>query len=262
MFDRIKMAFLIFLHPQSPAAIYKNPLSLPKNILARTLNVYLKLVNRLSPKENVTCNICGWHGRKFGYTAAISVDSFRSNEICLQCGSNHRTRTLIDILSQNVSFLNENVTVADVGASKATRRYFAKFPHVKYLSVDRFKNSDIVCDITNIKLPNDSVEIVLCCHTLEHVLDYKKGFSELYRILKPGGRGIIAVPQTESLKDSRQLKTETFYGYGHIWEFGNDFADKLKEVGFEVKTVYDSFDKNNALLEFIPYHIVNKPEMP
>jgi SAM-dependent methyltransferase len=160
--------------------------------------------------------VCGRASWRFGYATAISVHAFRANEICLQCRSNHRTRTLIRLLSEQVDFSSTKMTVADVGVAGCTRRYFERFPNSTYLTVDRYKASDIVSDTTDIQLPDASVDVVICCHTLEHVQGDQRAIRELYRILAPGGVSIIAVPQTEHLAESQRERDETFYGYGHL----------------------------------------------
>ena len=46
---------------------------------------------------------------------------------------------------------------------------------------------DFVTDITDIKLPDNSVSTILCIDTLEHVCNPQKAVDEMFRILKPGG---------------------------------------------------------------------------
>ena len=259
MLNQVKLGLLVFLHPRSPAAVYSHPLSLPTNILARVLNSGLTVADRIWPRPNAICNVCGKASRRFGYATAISVHAFRADDICLHCRSNHRTRTLLRILGEHVDFSSgKAMRVADAGAAKCTRRYFERFPHVTYLTVDRYKDSDVVSDLTDIQLPDASVDVVICCHTLEHVRDYRKAIQELYRILKPGGAGIVAVPQTEHLQESRRERNETFYGYGHLWEFGQDFATTLAEAGFSVRTIDAPPAAAGRGGEFLPYHVGRK----
>ena len=259
MLNQLKLGLLVFFHPRSPAAVYSHPLSLPTNILARVLNSALTVADRIWPRPNAICDVCGQASRRFGYATAISVHAFRPNEICLRCRSNHRTRTLVRILNEHVDFSSgQKMIVADAGAAICTRRYFERFPHVTYLTVDRYKDSDVVSDLTGIQLPDASVDVVICSHTLEHVRDYRKAIQELHRILKAGGSGIIAVPQTEHLAKSRRERHETFSGYGHLWEFGDDFATTLTEAGFSVRTVYAPPSAGSRSSELLPYHVGRK----
>ena len=244
--------FQIFLHPKSPAAIYRDPRRFEVNLRAIILNLGLRTADLIQPQPRAECNICGWQGRKFGYTAAISVYYFVPDEICLKCGSNRRTRMLIALLAQHVNLTGPKLTVVEVGPSSSTWRYFAQYPNLQYLTVDCFKEADIKSDITDINLLSNSVDVIICCHVLEHVENYHQAMTELYRILKPGQHGIIAVPQTPGLRVSRRTTTAaTFQGYGHIWEFGDDFSDQLARAGFQVATVYGATEE--------PFHIVSKP---
>ncbi len=69
-------------------------------------------------------------------------------------------------------------------------------PHVKYVILDKVPDyhPDIVGDVHNLPLPDNSVDAVLCLHLLEHVEEPQKAMKEIYRVLKPGGYLYIDVP--------------------------------------------------------------------
>ncbi len=48
--------------------------------------------------------------------------------------------------------------------------------------------------ILNIPFPENSFDLVYNSSTIEHLDDYKKAFSEMVRICKPGGRVFVGVP--------------------------------------------------------------------
>ena len=254
----IKKALQTFLHPASPAAVYRHPGRMLNFLRAGSLNTVLRLGEWIRPGDRVSCNICGWRGRRFGYAAAVSVDFFEPDNLCLKCGSNPRTRLLIDMLLKHAG-LEGKLTIADVGAASCTRIFFRRYPDIRYRVVDRYKHADVKSDICDIRLPAGSVDRILCCHVLEHIEDYQKGIFELFRILKPGGSGVIAVPQTAGLAVSRKTREPAFQGYGHVWEFGDDFADGLRNAGFRVTTEVVQAGGSGKNLEPMPYHIVVKP---
>ncbi len=49
-------------------------------------------------------------------------------------------------------------------------------------------------DVEILPIPDNSVDKVLCSHTLEHVLDDRRVLAEIQRILKPGGYAVLAIP--------------------------------------------------------------------
>lgn len=51
----------------------------------------------------------------------------------------------------------------------------------------------LLCDITQLPIKNNAVDAVISLHTLYHVPaeQQKKGFAELYRVLKPEGKSVI-----------------------------------------------------------------------
>ena len=53
---------------------------------------------------------------------------------------------------------------------------------------------DIVADITDNNLASDNWDLVICSQNLEHIFDFQKAISEIFRILKSRGYAIIDCP--------------------------------------------------------------------
>jgi SAM-dependent methyltransferase len=53
---------------------------------------------------------------------------------------------------------------------------------------------DRVMSVTDIKEPDQTYDVVICSHVLEHVPDDQRALREIYRVLKPGGFALILVP--------------------------------------------------------------------
>ena len=60
--------------------------------------------------------------------------------------------------------------------------------------IDPARNPDVVDDITQTGLPENSYDCIICLSVLEHVTDPVAAAQNMYRILSPGGRCLIAVP--------------------------------------------------------------------
>jgi SAM-dependent methyltransferase len=97
-------------------------------------------------------------------------------------------------------------------------------------------------DVQNIPLPADSIDVLMCNHLLEHVEDDRRAMQELYRVLKPGGWGIILVPEDrerdityedDSITDPKE-RTRLFGQYDHRRVYGRDYDDRLRAAGFDV----------------------------
>ena len=70
------------------------------------------------------------------------------------------------------------------------------FPGQKYIGCDMRPGPgvDRVEDVTAINLPDASAGTVLCIETFEHVFEVRRGFDEVFRLLKPGGVFVITSP--------------------------------------------------------------------
>ncbi|WP_008292707.1 class I SAM-dependent methyltransferase [Congregibacter litoralis] len=113
-----------------------------------------------------------------------------------------------------------------------------------YVSADLFaSNVDVQMDITDIQLPENSFDSIHCSHVLEHVEDDHKAMTELFRVLKPGGTALLAVPisRQETYEDSTiVLPEERLKAFGqrdHVRIYGLDFADRVAAAGFKVTRI-------------------------
>ena len=100
--------------------------------------------------------------------------------------------------------------------------------------------ADLHFDVQQIPLGDNSVDVVLCNHILEHVADDRKALRELHRILKPGGWGILLSPvdrdyeetfEDDSIVDPDE-RTRIFGQYDHRRIYGQDYVDRLRGAGF------------------------------
>jgi len=98
-------------------------------------------------------------------------------------------------------------------------------------------------DITDIKLPNDQFDCILCYHVLEHIPDDEKAMRELFRILKPGGWALLQSPidcdRGKTFEDSNVLSPEErkrVFGHpNHVRIYGRDYKERLARAGFNIK---------------------------
>ena len=98
-------------------------------------------------------------------------------------------------------------------------------------------------DITNTKLPAGTYDLVLANHVLEHVEDDHAAMRELFWLLKPG-MAVLTVPinasrhttyENPAVTDAKHRRAH-FGADDHVRYYGLDFADRLRDVGFEVET--------------------------
>ncbi len=118
---------------------------------------------------------------------------------------------------------------------------------VDYRSADLFRrNVDDRIDIAAMRYPDASFDIAICSHVLEHIREDRKAMRELYRILRPGGFGIVMVPlvvgveatQENPAIDTPELRWRHYADGDHLRLYGRaDFLDRLREAGFRVEAL-------------------------
>lgn len=95
-------------------------------------------------------------------------------------------------------------------------------------------------DLQQIPFPDETFDLVICNHILEHVEDAVAALREMHRVLRPGARAICQTPYatrlTKTLEDPLLQSTDDrlfFYGQAdHVRLFGLDLEDLIRQVGF------------------------------
>jgi SAM-dependent methyltransferase len=125
------------------------------------------------------------------------------------------------------------------------RTLFRRYRLIDYRSADLDRDDvhDKV-DITDMRIYADqSFDVFLCSHVLEHVPDDRKAMLELHRILRADGFGVVLVPLVSNVDethedpaiDTPELRWK-YYGLDdHVRQYGKrDFVDRLTGAGFKV----------------------------
>ena len=125
-------------------------------------------------------------------------------------------------------------------------RFVRFFPGIRFRTADLFMTGvDDRVDITDMKIYADGrFDVFICSHVLEHVADDRKALAELFRILKPGGWGILMAPINLVAKEIDEDPAVT--DVGERWRrFGQDdhvrlytktgFIERVKNAGFTLQ---------------------------
>lgn len=110
----------------------------------------------------------------------------------------------------------DNALDAGCGTGLITRHVIAN--HVVGLDINTWAleraqeycpNAKFMCgDINKLPFNEDQFDLVICTHTLEHLEKPSEALQELYRVLRPGGLLVGAVPSNFVLWHYRQRLTE------------------------------------------------------
>lgn len=201
-----------------------------------------KLLVRLLAGNNVTCNIC--HHSYASFLPYLD----RANALCPNCGSLERTR-LVYYFIQQLQLINSDTRLLHVAPEKCLFDIFSKQLGNNYTAADKFEDvysypeGTIEMDITVIPLEDETVDMVICIHVLEHIQDDRKAIREIYRVLKKGGVAILQVPydkqRVETYEDasitSREDRRKHFGQFDHVRIYGTDFIGRFIAPGFSVE---------------------------
>ncbi len=214
---------------------------LPRPWLIRFSALFTKLIAPFYRGKNVTCPVCGKSYKTFlpyGYGKDI-----RDNRLCPGCLTLERHRLLWLYLKNKTNLFTDRLKFLHIAPEQPFYKRFRKMENLEYITADlESPIADIKMDIQNIPFDDESFDVVICNHVLEHVDDDRKGMSEVYRVLKKGGWAILQVPidysrETTYEDDSITTPKERqkhFGQYDHRRVHGKDYGKRLVEAGFKV----------------------------
>ena len=169
----------------------------------------------------------------------------RQNVLSPSTLSLERHRLLWLYLTNETNFFTSKKKVLHMAPEQCFLSRFKKLNH-EYITADIDSPiADVKADIVNLPFTDNSFDVVLCNHVLEHIQDDTKAMKELFRVMKKGGMGIFQVPQDlnrdvtfedNSITDPKE-RAKIFGQYDHVRVYGRDYFDKLRSVGFKVEEV-------------------------
>jgi SAM-dependent methyltransferase len=199
---------------------------------------------RVSSKT-VTCRLCGWRGRRF--RTFVAGPYIRHDAVCPQCSSLERHRAFICVFERIRALFPDGVRLLDIAPNAAFSAYCRNDPAIDYLSIDLESPIAMrLMDIQSLSLADRYFDIVVCYHVLDYVPDDKKALSEIHRVLREDGIGILQ----ESLSQEATVE----WGYPKMEElfrirrYGVDFVQRLVETNFRVATIRDQDNQPTFLI--------------
>ncbi|PSB01605.1 SAM-dependent methyltransferase [Merismopedia glauca CCAP 1448/3] len=192
--------------------------------------------------------------------------SYRKVE-CPYCKLHPRQRLFWLHLNQHPELLQGRLKILHFAPEFVFRERFSIMPNLEYITADLNDPAvDIRIDITNIPYPDNTFNVILCSHVLEHVPDDRQAMSELWRVLKPGGWAFLQVPIDSSLTETFEdptitLPSDRLCHYGqedHVRMYGLDYPDRLEAAGFIVNI--EDVHQRLSEAEQLKYGVLAHPE--
>ena len=219
---------------------------IPRTILQRMASWAVPIMGLAYKGRGRECPLCGSRYRRFmpyGYVTS------REDALCPRCLSLERHRLIWLWLQRHSDLFAAHPHILHIAPEVSLMRHFKR--HYKehkerYTTADlESPLADMHFDVQHIPMEARSIDVVICNHLLEHVVNDRIAVAELYRILKPGGWGIMLVPEDRSrattfeddtITDAKE-RTRLFGQYDHRRVYGRDYDLRLAEAGFVVERI-------------------------
>lgn len=181
------------------------------------------------------------------------IGSGLRNGGCFKCGSTDRERLIYIYLLYILEIFNSTKTksILHIAPEKNLSNKIKKHGFDNYVCGDLFANSYRYpkhvqkINVLDIPFKEESFDLVICNHVLEHISDDKTALKEINRVLKKGGLALLQVPisrnSTKTLEGSTDLspkeREKQFGQFDHVRIYGQDYIDRLESNGFIVEKI-------------------------
>ena len=231
--------------------------TLPRPLLIRLSYPFKKVAPLLYKGNNVECPVCGRRFRKFlSYGSNVA---HRENVLCPYDLTLERHRLMwLYLKNESDFFTADRLKVLHMAPEQCFHKTFKAQENLDYLTADLFSPiADMHFDLHNVPLEDNRFDVIFCNHVMEHVDDALRCMQELHRVMKPGGWGIMQVPQdmsrAETYEDPSIVTPEDrekhYWQYDHVRLFGRDYPDWLRKAGFEVKEYVPTEHFSDEMIE-------------
>ncbi len=182
----------------------------------------------------------------FGYRTLLPYGRMaqRRNALAPKSLSLERHRLIWLYLHRELDLANRPYRILHMAPEWALRKRLAHMENLRYTTADLSSPwAQVHCDIQALPFPDESFDLILCNHVLEHIPDDRLAMRELYRVLAPGGTAILLVPIDENRADTLEdpaintpkLRERYYHQRDHLRLYGRDYAERLQAAGFLVQ---------------------------
>ena len=207
-----------------------------------------------------TCNVCqqqyfrfvdDWPASENKNALSINhvIAGYGNNIICPNCLSNARERLVIAMLQHHVNI--DNKKILHLSPEKNVYQYLKSRSQVVttdlvpgfYKNIDKHIKQE---DAMAFSFADQSFDVVIANHVLEHISDDLKAMSEIFRVLKKGGVAVLQIPYSETISatieepliDNPAKQSALFGQKDHIRIYQlNDYISRLGQSGFIVSKI-------------------------
>jgi len=178
----MKRIFKFFLN------VFPRPILIRLSYLARPLLALWMRGNRYEDPID---------GKRFKAFFPYGYEHPRENVLSPSTLSLERHRLLWLYLDRETDFFDAPLKVLHFAPEQAFYKRFRKLENLDYTTTDLHSPlADIKADICDLPFEDDSFDVLLCNHVLEHIPDDTQAMSEMYRVLKKGDGESFRFPKT------------------------------------------------------------------
>lgn len=189
---------------------------------------------------------CGQHEIVLEIQEVVG-SGLRRNCLCPRCHSLDRERLIYLFLQHKTDVFNKKISLLHIAPRQSLKKIFKRAKNISYYQGDKYEEGYnypkevIKLDITNLDFADNTFDVIICNHVLEHIQNDYQAIKELYRVMKPGGFGIIQVPLSLKLEKTFEVDAKNaderrrlFGQSDHFRIYAKDFKERLEKCNFEV----------------------------
>jgi len=231
-----------------------------RNFVFHVKRLFFKISFFSYKGHGFTCNVCQQQYFRFVDDRPASenknalsnndvIAGYGKNIICPNCLANARERLVVAMLQHHINI--DNKKILHLSPEKNVYQYLQTKSQVVTadLAPGFYKNIDKQIkteDATAFSFADQSFDVVIANHVLEHIPDDLKAMSEIFRVLKKGGVAILQVPYSETISESieeslienPERQSALFGQKDHVRIYQlNDYISRLEQSGFIVSKI-------------------------